>query len=153
MKTNQLVKTIEKLGLEASFNHVRVGEEERKLLLAYYDGEEATGVHLDWIGEWFINNPVFAKLSPYTRSRLLNAFIEYAHTPFDEREEEKRYIFPLPGLITTDGEQQYLTQVGRHWFACRRKMDLRQTWKEEHIKWVPEEYRHLKVEYSEDGDV
>lgn len=149
MKTNQLVKTIERLGLEASFNHVRVGEEERKLLLAYYDGEEAIGVHLDWIGEWFINNPVFAKLSPYTRSRLLNSFIDFAHTPIDEREEEKRYIFPLPGLKTTDGEQQYITQVGRHWFACRRRKDLRQTWKEEHIKWVPELYRDFKVEVKE----
>lgn len=149
MKTNELVKLIKGLGLEASFYHVRVGEEERKLLLAYYDNEEATGVHLDWIGEWFINNPVFAKLSPDKRHKLLDAFIEYTYTPLDEREEERRYIFPLPGLITTDGQQQYLTQVGRNWFACRRKKDLRQTWKEEHIKWVPELYRDFKVEVKE----
>lgn len=91
----------------------------------------------------------FGDLEPSKRHRLLDAIIEYAYTPTFEREEEKRYIFPLPGLKTTDGEQQYLTQVGRHWFACRRKKDLRQTWTVKEIEWIPEEYRHLKTEVSE----
>lgn len=85
------------------------------------------------------------------RDKIINAFMELMNTPPEEWCEPKRYIFPLPGLITTDGEQQYLTQVGRHWFACRRKKDLRQTWKEEHIKWVPEVYRGFKVEVK-DGE-
>lgn len=83
------------------------------------------------------------------RDKVLNAFVELMNTPPSEWEEPKRYIVPLPGLTTTDGEQQYLTQKGKHWFACRRNKNLRQTWKEEHIKYVPEEYRHLKVEVSE----
>lgn len=87
------------------------------------------------------------------RDKIINGFVELMNTPPEEWYEPKRYIFPLPGLTTTDGEQQYLTQRGKHWFACRRNKDLRQTWKEEHVKYVPEEYRHLKVEYSEDGDV
>lgn len=91
----------------------------------------------------------FDKLDPYKRHKLLDAFIDFAHTPHDEREEEERYIFPFPGLITTDGEQQYLTQVGGHWFACRRRKDLRQTWKEEHIKYVPALYRDFKVKVKE----
>lgn len=86
------------------------------------------------------------------RDKIINAFIELMNTPREEWHEPKRYIFPLPGLVTTDGEQQYLTQKGEHWFACRRKKDLRQTWKEDHIKWIPEEYRHLKVEVSERDD-
>lgn len=86
------------------------------------------------------------------RDKVLNAFVELMNTPPEEWYEPKRYIFPLPGLTTTDGEQQYLTQKGKHWFACRRNKDLRQTWKEEHIKWIPEEYRYLKVEVSERDD-
>lgn len=80
------------------------------------------------------------------RDKIINGFVELMNTPPEEWYEPKRYIFPLPGLTTTDGEQQYLTQKGKHWFACRRNKDLRQTWKEEHIKYVPEEYRHLKTE-------
>lgn len=58
----------------------------------------------------------------------------------------KRYIFPLPHLKTTDGEKQYLTQKGKFWFACRRKENLRQTWKEEHIRFIPIEYRGFAKE-------
>lgn len=83
------------------------------------------------------------------RDKIINAFMELMNTPPEEWCEPKRYIFPLPGLTTTDGEQQYLTQKGDHWFACRRNKDLRQTWKEEHIKWIPEEYRHLKTEVDD----
>lgn len=86
------------------------------------------------------------------RDKIIGAFVELMNTSPKEWHESKRYIFPLPGLTTTDGEQQYLTQKGKHWFACRRNKDLRQTWKEEHVKWIPEEYRHLKVEYSETDD-
>ena len=83
------------------------------------------------------------------RDKIINGFIELMNTPPEEWCEPKRYIFPLPGLITTDGKQQYLTYSRGTWFACRRNKGLRQTWKEEHIKFVPEKYRHLKVEYSE----
>lgn len=83
------------------------------------------------------------------RDKIIGAFVELMNTPPEEWHEPKRYIFPLPGLTTTDGEQQYLTQKGEHWFACRRRKNLRQTWKEEHIKWIPEEYRHLKTEVDD----
>lgn len=149
MKTNQLVKAIERLGLEAVFDYVWQGEGEYEVLSAFNDGHAVLIVSLEWFGLWYCIESEFDKLAPNIRHQLLGAFIALAYTPFDEREDEKRYIFPLPGLITTDGEQQYLTQVGRHWFACRRKMDLRQTWKEEHIKWVPELYRDFKVEVKE----
>lgn len=42
---------------------------------------------LDWFGEWFVFESVFEELEPDKRHKLLDAFIEYAHTPFDEREE------------------------------------------------------------------
>lgn len=62
-----------------------------------------------------------------------------------------RYIIPLPHLKTTDGQQQYLTQKSKFWFASRRRESLRQTWKEEHLKFIPIEYRQYAVEI-EDAD-
>lgn len=147
MKTSELVRVIEELGLEADFDRVfyRDGDECEELSVFNRDSMVAK-VYVNLVGVWCCYESNFDKLEPYKRHKLLDAIIEYSYTPVIDREEEKRYIFPLPGLITTDGEQQYLTQVGMHWFACRRKKDLRQTWKEEHIKWVPEVYRDFKVE-------
>ena len=80
---------------------------------------------------------------------MLTACIAFAETPPKERGMETRYIVPLPRLKTTDGEQQYLTQKGKNWFACRRTPSLRQTWKEEHLQYIPEEYRKYAVELIE----
>ena len=83
---------------------------------------------------------------------MLTACIAFAETPPDERGMETRYIVPLPRLKTTDGEQQYLTQKGKNWFACRRTPSLRQTWKEEHLQYIPEEYRKYAVELDEEKE-
>lgn len=79
---------------------------------------------------------------------IVKAAMDYATTPPKEREDEKRYIIPLPHLVTSDGEQQYLTHSG-DFFACRRDKKLRQTWKEEHLKYIPEEYRKYAIEVEE----
>lgn len=62
---------------------------------------------------------------------------------------EKRYIVPLPGLVTTDGQQQYLSNKAGKWFASRRDQRLRQTWKEEHLDYVPKIYRQFAVELED----
>lgn len=79
---------------------------------------------------------------------VIKAAFKLAETPPGEREEEKRYIIPLPHLVTTDGEQQYLTHNGS-FFASRRDKTLRQTWKEKDLVHVPEEYRKYAVEVTE----
>lgn len=61
----------------------------------------------------------------------------------------KRYIVPLSGLVTTDGQQQYLSNKGGTWFASRRDERLRQTWKEEHLGYIPEIYRQFVVELED----
>lgn len=61
----------------------------------------------------------------------------------------KRFIVPLPGLVTNEGEQQYLTNRGGKWFACRRVKSLRQTWKEDHLDYIPEVYRQFAVELED----
>lgn len=83
------------------------------------------------------------------RQEILKALYELSKTSIKERQEEKRYIIPLPDLVTTDGEQQYLTHKGS-FFASRRDKKLRQTWKEKHLKYVPEEYRKYAVEVEDD---
>lgn len=79
---------------------------------------------------------------------FLKSVIAYAETPLDERQEEKRYIIPLPHLTTSYGEQLFLTHQG-NFFPCRRDKDLRQTWKEKDLVHVPEEYRGFAVEIIE----
>lgn len=90
----------------------------------------------------------FRDIEEESRRDLLYVMYKFASTPIDEREDEKRYIIPLPHLITSDGEQQYLTHSGS-FFAARRDKGLRQTWKEEHLKHIPEEYRKYAVEVEE----
>lgn len=91
----------------------------------------------------------FGELTEALRQDLLDVMYKFASTPIPEREEEKRYIIPLPHLVTTDGEQQYLTHNGG-FFASRRDKELRQTWKEEHLKHIPEEYRKYAVEVKDE---
>lgn len=92
---------------------------------------------------------MYEKLEERLRRDLLNAMYELASTPLAERKEEKRYIIPLPHLINIAGEQQYLTHSGS-FFAARRDKGLRQTRKEEHLKYIPEEYRKYAVEVEDE---
>lgn len=81
---------------------------------------------------------------------ILEAAIELAKTPLEEREDEKRYIVPLPCLMTTDGEQQYLTHKNGKFFASRRDERLRQTWKRKDLQYLPEEYQKYAELLKED---
>ena len=94
------------------------------------------------------NLPLFEGLGENLTLELFDLLCEFAKTPIDEREDEKRYIIPLHRLLSSDGEQQYLTHQGS-FFASRRDKELRQTWKEEHLKYIPEEYRKYAVEVEE----
>ena len=87
-------------------------------------------------------------IKEYTKKELFDILVEFAATDLADREDEKRFIIPLPGLVTTDGKQQYLSHKG-NFFASRRDEELRQTWKEEHLKFVPEVYRQFAVEFDE----
>lgn len=69
----------------------------------------------------------------------------------DAPKVEKRYIVPLPRLYTTDGAKQFLTHKDNKFFASRRNKELRQTWKEEDLKYIPEEYRKYAVEVEDEN--
>ena len=79
---------------------------------------------------------------------FLKSALAYAETPLDERQEEKRYIIPLPHLTTSNGEQLFLTHQG-NFFPHVRNTGLRQTWKEKDLIHIPEEYRDFAVEIVE----
>ena len=63
--------------------------------------------------------------------------------------EEEMFIIPLPGLVTTDGKQQYLTHRDNTFFAYKRENELRQIWAESQLKFIPDIYRQLAVEFDE----
>lgn len=90
----------------------------------------------------------FINLAENVRRDLLEVIYKFASTPIPEREEQKRYIIPLPHLTTSYGEQLFLTHQG-NFFPSIRDKELRQTWKEEHLKYIPEEYRKYAVEVEE----
>lgn len=92
----------------------------------------------------------FLSLEDDIRAKLFDIFVEYAKTPPDEREEEKRFIIPLPRLVTTDGKQQYLTHKDGHFFASRRDKNLGQIWNERDLIYVPEVYRKYAVEVEDE---
>ena len=81
---------------------------------------------------------------------FINACIELGKTPLADRKGEKRFIIPLPNLVTTDGERQYLTYKNCNFFASRRDETLRQIWEEKYLKNIPKIYRQFAVEYDEE---
>ena len=55
--------------------------------------------------------------------------------------EEEQYIIPMPGLSTTSGHQQFLTEKDGVYFSCRRNEDLHQVLTEGELDTVPSAYR------------
>lgn len=55
--------------------------------------------------------------------------------------EEEQYIIPMPGLSTTSGHQQFLTEKDSVYFSCRRNEDLHQVLTEGELDTVPSAYR------------
>lgn len=94
----------------------------------------------------------FRILPEDAKEELFKIIAEFTATKPEDRKDEKRFIIPLPRLVTTDGKQQYLTHKDGHFFASRRRGKSRQTWKEEHLKFVPEVYRQFAVEFDEDTE-
>lgn len=59
----------------------------------------------------------------------------------DTSSEEEQYIIPMPGLSTTSGHQQFLTEKDGVYFSCRRNEDLHQVFTEAELGTVPSAYR------------
>lgn len=151
MRINEFIEKLEKIHEKTSL-HFRVVRhlDEMDVFISFTDEDlliaqicEKKENVMDTKCAYFIN------LDDELRAELFDLFTEYAKTPIGERTKEKIFIIPLPGLVTTDGEQQYLTHKDNRFFACRRKKSLRQTWKEKDLRYIPERYRQYAVEVKE----
>ena len=123
---------------------------EDSMVYVLFDNNVVCRISMRDVGGLETNCPYFLILPWEIKQRILHWCVRLSLTPLDQRVEPTRFIIPLPRLVTSDGQQQYLTQKGKDWFACRRVSDLRQTWKEEHLKYIPEEYRKYAVELTEE---
>ena len=150
MKYKEFKKAVEDWGrkyhyepvIEVDFNYVNIGLEGDVLydIICEIHKTQRCVIDLNWTP--------FRNLSENAKGHLFNIVTEFAATKPEDRKDEKRFIIPLPGLVTTDGKQQYLTHKDCKFFASRRDETLQQIWKEEHLKFVPEIYRQLAVEFD-----
>lgn len=149
MKTKEFKKTIESIGLYYD-KYLRVEEGSYVLYIEIQiEGEfkiiatvnKSTNYLIDTNYQWF------AETEEGLRKDLFDVIYKFSSTPIPEREEQKRYIIPLPHLILSDGLQIYLTQTHRgNFFPSIRDKALKQTWKEKDLIHIPEEYRGFAVE-------
>lgn len=145
MKTNEFIKRIETIGFSVDIRNNFLGG---KYAICVYNPAGRMIGSVDMQRQFTMD--IYGIVEG--AGTVFNLLATYAGTPPEDRdEEEKRYIVPLPGLTTTDGEQQYLTHKGGHWFACRRNKELRQTWKEEHLYCIPARYRGCAVEWKNES--
>lgn len=57
--------------------------------------------------------------------------------------KQMKKIIPLPYLVTSDGQQQFLTKKGDTYFASRRDRSLKQVFTQEEYEIVPDLYKPL----------
>ena len=93
MKTKTFIENLKTLGYKHNTVQRNKGEKHHKLLI--FDNRECGNNHpVGWI---FINRNNSMRLLEGDE-RLFDLMYEYARTPLDEREEEKKYIYKLPIL-------------------------------------------------------
>ena len=78
-------------------------------------------------------------------TELLGMAVDYANVDINNRDNEIRYIIPLPYLKTPEEEKQYLTHKNSNFYASKRDVNLRQTWKKKDLVYIPKEYVDFAV--------
>lgn len=80
---------------------------------------------------------------------------EYMLTPFEKRGEveSKYYEVPLFDLVTSDGEQQYLTEKNGKYFASRKDDNLKQKFTKKELKKIPTVYKDFAVTIDEKEEI
>lgn len=86
---------------------------------------------------------------------LLITLTEYILTPFEKRGEveSKYYEIPLFDLVTSDGEQQYLTEKNGKYFASRKDDNLKQKFTKKELKKIPTVYKDFAVTIDEKEEI
>lgn len=98
-------------------------------------GFVSTAVSSDLNSELLLETFSFISKSDKNLLSFISGFV-YETTP-----KPKYFCIPLPNLVTSEGEQQYLTHKDGTFFASKRNGSLRQSWQEKDLVYIPEEYR------------
>ena len=153
MRYKELKEKVKSWGQNYNISTLIEFDYKRVKIKIYYADLYRSVAHIDAANGFSVNLffYYFNILPEDAKRELFKIVTEFAATKPEDRLDEKRFIIPLPGLVTTDGSQQYLTK-NITFFASRRDKGLRQTWKEEHLKFVPEIYRQFAVEFDEDKE-
>lgn len=152
MTITELQETFIQMGLHAEINDLDE-------VVRVYENETAARVD-----DWFIEIPFDALLFFHVDTDVeaasqlgveVLATVEvvtslFLMTPEEERgiyeatHAEKKYTIPMPGLQTSNGGQQFLSEKDGNYFSCKRTEDLHQVFTEDELNTeVPEVYREF----------
>ena len=124
--------------------YIKIRTDKRSHIIASISNEYQFIIDTNW--NYAIN------IKNHAVGELFDILVNLAKTSPADRKYEKRFIIPLPGLATSDGKQQYLTHADGTFFALRRSSHLRQTWFEDELKLIPDEYAKFAVEFDEERE-
>lgn len=152
MTITELKETFIQMGLHAEINDLDE-------VVCVYENETAARVD-----DWFIEIPFDALLFFHVDTDVeaasqlgveVLATVEavtslFLMTPEEDRrgsdlkDVENKYTIPMPGLQTSHGGQQFLSEKDGNYFSCKRTEDLHQVFTEDELNTeVPEVYREF----------
>lgn len=139
LTSQEFIERLRELGYKVIVNDDRIEIHKPFASTYLYTGAVAMGEH----------RYIFLDELPLETLLILT---QYILTPFEKRGEVKieYYRVPLSKLITTRGEQQYLTFKGDTYFASKLNKTLKQKFTKEELEEMPEMYRNLAVEVKND---
>ena len=132
----QLICFADKLGYEYEINDPDVTL--RKRAFSGYNEIRILGART---GDIMVHMDIYDK----KHTELLRMAVDYANVDVKNRDNEIRYIIPLPYLKTPEEEKQYLTHKNSNFYADKRDVNLRQTWKKKDLVYIPKEYVNFAV--------
>lgn len=152
MTITELQETFIQMGLHAEINDLDE-------VVRVYENETAARVD-----DWFIEIPFDALLFFHvdtnaeaalaidgeTLAKVEAVVTLFLATPEEDRgiyaatHAENKYTIPMPGLQTSHGGQQFLSEKDGNYFSCKRTEDLHQVFTEDELNTeVPEVYREF----------
>ena len=150
MTITELKETFIQMGLHAKINYFDE-------IVCVYENETAR------VDDWFIAIPFDATLFFHVDTNVeaamaivgealakVEAVVSlFLVTPEEDRgiyaatHAENKYTIPMPGLQTSDGGQQFLSEKDGNYFSCKRTEDLHQVFTEDEL------YTEVPVVYRE----
>lgn len=106
MKTNEFIKEVKAIGFI-----VAIGNNERLLEVRKQDSDLIATVTTNKRFYFYNNHNSFYALEENKKQQLFNLLTEYASTPVEEREEEKKYMYRIKKVDGLELNGTYVTFV------------------------------------------